>query len=117
MNTLPARPLGRCASIVPEALSAPAFKQVGDASAVRVHDCSHKLHFLAADAAGSAGVVRNNANLLRAKYFHDSPLIQGDRGGDYDAIAAGKLEEMGYEVATKLRLYAERNKMRALYDP
>jgi hypothetical protein len=46
-----------------------------------------------------------------------SPLIQGDRGGDYNPIAAGKLEEMGYEVATKLRLYAERNKMRDLYDP
>ena len=45
------------------------------------------------------------------------PLIQGDRGGDYNAVAAGKLEEMGHEVATKLRLYAERNKMRDLYDP
>lgn len=52
-RTLLGRPLRGCASVVPEALSAPALEHVRDVSALRVHYCSYKLHFLAADTAGS----------------------------------------------------------------
>jgi len=43
----------RYASVVPDALAARAFEHARNASAFRVHHRSYKLHFLAADAAGS----------------------------------------------------------------
>lgn len=108
----------RCASVVPEALSAPAFEHVDDATGPSVHHCSYKLHFIAADPAGSVGVVLDNAHSLRAKYFHEAyPLSQGDPGGNYNSVAARKLEEMGCEVATNLRLYTGHIVMCDLYDP
>jgi hypothetical protein len=42
------------ASVDPEALATRAFEHVSDVSGVRVHHRSYKLHFLAADSAGSA---------------------------------------------------------------
>lgn len=46
-----------------------------------------------------------------------APCSRGDPGGNYNSVAARKLEEMGCEVATNLRLYTGHIVMRDLYEP